>query len=120
MPPQKFDTIDEYIISFPKDIQQKLQQVRSVVKKAVPVAEEKISYGIPTFTLNGRYLIYFAAYKYHIALYPVPNIKEFENDFRKFKTSGKGTIQFPLDKPMPVSLITKLVKYMKKRNEEKN
>ena len=87
--------------------------------KTVPKAEEKISYGIPTFTLNGRYLVYFAAYKTHIGLYPAPNVKEFEKDFMKYKTSGRGTIQFPIDKALPISLITRLVKYMAKRNEEK-
>lgn len=113
-------TIDEYIAAFPGDVQKKLEQVRSTIKKAAPGAEEKISYGIPAFNLNGQYLIYFAGYKKHIGMYPVPGgVKEFEKDFESYNTSGKGTIQFPLEKPMPVSLITKIVKFRIKKNKEK-
>ena len=98
--------IDEYIAAFPDDVQKKLEQVRSIIKKTTPGAEERISYGIPAFNLNGQWLIYFAGYKKHIGMYPVPGgIKEFEKDFAPYYTSGKGTIQFPLDKPLPLSLI---------------
>lgn len=104
--------IDEYIDGFPKDIQNILMQIRQTVKSVVPQAEEAISYGMPTFKLNGHYLIYFAAYKKHIGLYPVPNNnKLFEKDFAAYKTSGKGTIQFPLNQPLPIALIAKIVKY---------
>ena len=90
------------------------------LKKLLPKAEEAISYGIPAFNLNGRYLIYFAGYKKHIGLYPVPSgNKIFEKDFAPYNTSGKGTIQFPLDKPMPISLVTKIVKFRMKENSEK-
>ncbi len=113
-------TIDGYIATFPDDVQQKMEQVRSTIRKAAPAAEERISYGIAAFNLNGQYLIYFAGYKNHIGLYPVPSgVKEFEKDFAAYKTSGKGAIQFPLDKPMPLSLITKIVKYRIKSNAEK-
>lgn len=116
----KPSTIDEYIANFPDDVQTKLQQVRSTIKKAAPGAEEKISYGIPAFNLNGQYLIYFAGYKKHIGMYPVPGgVKEFEKDFAPYYTSGKGTIQFPLEKPMPAGLITKIVKFRIKVNKEK-
>ncbi len=104
--------IDEYIDGFPQDTQNMLKQIRQAIKAAVPQAEETISYGMPTFKLNGHYLIYFAGYKKHIGLYPVPaNNKTFEKDFSAYKTSGKGTIQFPLDKPMPTVLIRKIIKF---------
>lgn len=113
-------TIDEYIDGFPKDTQKMLKQVRQTIKATVPQAEETISYGMPTFKLNGHYLIYFAGYKKHIGLYPVPaNNKLFEKDFSAYKTSGKGTIQFPYDKPIPVDLIKKIVRYRLKENLEK-
>lgn len=109
--------IDEYIDGFPKDTQNMLMQVRQTIKATVPQAEETISYGMPTFKLNGHYLIYFAGYKNHIGLYPVPaNNKGFEKDFSAYKTSGKGTIQFPLDKPVPVELIKKILKYRLNEN----
>ena len=112
--------IDEYISRFPPDTQEVLKQIRTTIKKIVPDAGETISYGIPTFNLNGTYLIYFAAYKKHIAFYPVPSgIEEIDKEFASFKTSGKGTIQFPLNKPMRLNLITKLVKFKVKENIEK-
>lgn len=112
--------IDEYIARFPPNIQEILEQIRVTIKKVVPEAEETISYGIPTFNLNGTYLIYFAAYKNHIGFYPVPHaIDQVDKDFASYKTSGKGTIQFPLNKPIPLKLITKLVKFKVKENIEK-
>jgi len=111
--------IDEYIARFPLNTQEILEQIRLTIKKLVPEAEEAISYGIPTFNLNGTYLIYFAAYKKHIGFYPVPAaIDQVDKDFASYKTSGKGTIQFPLNKPLPLSLITKLVKFKVKENIE--
>ncbi|HEY4654823.1 MAG TPA: DUF1801 domain-containing protein [Cyclobacteriaceae bacterium] len=108
----KPSTIDEYIAAFPGDVQKVLKQIRATIKKAVPGAEEKISYGMPTFTLGGKYLIYFAAYKKHIGLYPAPAAGNgFKKDYAPYKTSGKGTIQFPLDKPMPLGLIEKIVRF---------
>ena len=112
--------LDEYITRFPPDTQEILKQIRTTIKKIVPDAEETISYGIPTFNLNGTYLIYFAAYKKHIGFYPVPSrIEKIDKEFASFKTSGKGTIQFPLNKPMPLNLIIKLVKFKVKENIEK-
>ena len=119
MPAIKPNNIDEYISAYPKDVQQILQQIRVTIKKEVPAAEEIISYGMPTFTLNGTYLIYFAGYKNHIGLYPVPRNKIFEKEFSAYKTSGRGTIQFPLNKPIPFSLITKIIKYRVKENAVK-
>ncbi|MDF7819391.1 DUF1801 domain-containing protein [Runella sp. MFBS21] len=107
--------IDEYIAWQPLEVQVILQQIRATVRAAAPTAQEAIKYAMPTFVLNGN-LVYFAAFKKHIGFYPIPmNDKRFESDFKDFKT-GKGSIQFPLDKPMPLDLITKIVKY---RLEEK-
>jgi uncharacterized protein YdhG (YjbR/CyaY superfamily) len=106
--------IDEYIAGFPQDVQVILEKIRSTIKKAAPDAEEKISYQIPSFTLKGRYLIYFAAYKKHIGLYPAPvGHSEFKNDLSVYG-SGKGTMKFPIDKPIPFDLITRIVKFWAK------
>jgi uncharacterized protein YdhG (YjbR/CyaY superfamily) len=109
--------IDEYIADFPKDIQVVLEKVRLTIKKAAPEAEETISYKIPTFKLNGKYLIYFAGYKKHISLYPVPiGDDEFNKQIVGYQ-AGKGTLQFPLDKPIPYDLIRKIVKVSLKQNQ---
>ncbi|MBS0646741.1 MAG: DUF1801 domain-containing protein [Verrucomicrobia bacterium] len=115
----KKNDIDKYIDKFPKGTQDKLIQVREIIKSTVTEAEETISYGMPTFKLNGTYLIYFAGYKNHIGIYPVPNNKEFEEDFSSYKTSGKGTIRFPLDKPIPTDLIKKIVEFRVAENLQK-
>ena len=115
----KPNNIDEYITGFPKTTQKILKQVRATIKKAAPAAQEKISYGIPTFTLNDRYLIYFAGFKDHISLYPAPRSNEiFKKELSVYK-GGKGTVQFPLDKPMPLHLITRIVKFKIKENSIK-
>lgn len=112
--------IDEYIAGFPLDTQKILEQIQETIKKVVPEAEETISYGIPTFNLNGAHLIYFAAYKKHIGFYPVPSeINQIDEEFASYKTSGKGTLQFPLDKPILLKLVVKLVKFKEKENIEK-
>jgi uncharacterized protein YdhG (YjbR/CyaY superfamily) len=112
-------TIDEYIKSFPKDIQTPLKKLREIIKKAAPESEEVISYQMPSFKLNGKYLVYFAAWKSHIGFYPMPSGRQaFKKELSKYKTST-GTAQFPLDKPLPVSLITKIVKYRVKEVSEK-
>ena len=111
--------IDGYIAGFPNNIQKVLQQVRTAIKKAAPGAEETISYAIPAFTYKGRILVYFAGFKNHISLYPAPRGNEaFKKDLSFYK-GGKGTVQFPLDKPIPLSLITKIVKFRAKENSEK-
>ena|SRR5688572_27703760 len=110
------ENIDEYIAGFPNDVQKILQRVRRTIKKAAPKAEETISYKIPTFNLKGRYLIYFAGYKKHIGVYPVPmGNTEFKKELLAYK-SGQGTAKFPLDKPIPFGLITKIVKFKVKEN----
>ena len=115
----KPENIDEYILTFPEDIQKLLQLVRATIGKIVPAAQEAISYGIPAFTLNGSYLIYFAGYKKHISLYPAPRGNEaFKEELSAYK-GGKGTVQFPIDKPIPLDLITRIVKFRVKENEAK-
>lgn len=104
-------TIDEYIFGFPQDVQEILENIRGIIKKAAPKAQETIRYGIPTFTLRDTYLIYFAGYKKHIAIYPVPpGNPKFNEEISAYR-SGKGTLQFPLDKSIPYNLIRKLVKH---------
>lgn len=115
MTTDKPNTIDEYIAGFPNDVQGKLQQVRETIKKAAPDAEETIKYAMPTFTLNGN-LVYFAGFKNHIGFYATPKGNEaFQKELSAYK-QGKGSIQFPLDQPMPLDLITKMVKYRVEEN----
>ena len=103
--------IDEYIVSFPKEIQAILEEVRATVKQAAPDAEEAISYGIPTFRLRKTNMVHFAAFKNHIGFYPTPTGSEaFKKELSGYKT-GKGSVQFPLDKPMPLDLITRIVEF---------
>jgi uncharacterized protein YdhG (YjbR/CyaY superfamily) len=114
-----FGSIDEYIASFPKDVQKIMEQLRATIKAAAPEAGEKISYNMPTFTLNGTYLVYFAGWKNHIAFYGAPRGNaEFKEDLSAYE-SGQGTLQFPLDKPLPFDLITKIVKFRVAENLKK-
>lgn len=114
----KYNTINEYIAAFPEDIQKLLTQMRTTIGKAAPGAEEAISYQLPTFKLNGN-LVHFAAFKNHIGFYPTPaGVKEFEKELSVYK-QGKGSVQFPLDKPMPLQLIGRIVKYRVNKNLEK-
>lgn len=110
--------VDEYIKGFPTEVQALLQEVRTTVKAAAPTAEETIKYAMPTYMLNGN-LVYFAAFKNHIGFYPAPtNDARFTKALAPYKT-GKGSVQFPIDKPMPVALITKIVQLRIKQNAEK-
>lgn len=114
-----FKSIDEYIAAFPEDVQDKLEEIRAVIRKEVPDAVETISYGMPAFNLDDRYLVYFAGWKRHISLYPVPlGNKAFQAEALPY-LSGKGTAKFPLDKPIPFDLITRIVKFRVKENQEK-
>jgi uncharacterized protein YdhG (YjbR/CyaY superfamily) len=114
----EINTIDEYIAGLLPDIQQIVAEIRATVKKSAPDATETISYGMPAFKQNGI-LVYFAAFKQHIGFYPTPSgTEEFKAELAKYK-SGKGSVQFPLDKPMPLALIAKMVKFRVKEDKEK-
>jgi len=107
----KFTTVDEYISSFPEDVQKILEEIRGTIKAAAPEAKEKISYQIACFELNGRNLIHFAGWKKHVSLYPVPAGSEaFNKEIAKY-ADGRGTVKFPLNKPLPLKLIEKAIKY---------
>ncbi len=113
-----YKTIDEYIIKFPSDVQEKLQGLREVIKKAAPEAIETISYQMPAFKLQGN-LVYFAAYKKHIGFYPTSSgIREFQEELTQYK-GGKGTVQFPIEEPLPFELIRKIVKFRVEENKRK-
>ncbi|MBX2898452.1 MAG: DUF1801 domain-containing protein [Cyclobacteriaceae bacterium] len=108
--------IDEYITAFEGKVQASLVKLRATIKKAAPKAEEKMSYAIPTFFLGGKNLVHFAAYEKHIGFYPAPSgIKAFAKELMPYKTS-KGAVQFPLDKPLPLTIITKIVKFRAAEN----
>ena len=109
---------DNYLDRFPKDVQQRLQKIHLTVKKAAPQAREKISYGIPAFTLNGM-LVWFAAFKNHIGFYPRTSaIAAFKKELSAYK-GAKGSVQFPFDKPLPLPLISRMVKFRVKENLNK-
>lgn len=110
--------IDKYISGFPKEIQVLLQQIRKTIRQAAPEAEEAIKYAMPTFVLNGN-LVHYAAFRNHIGFYPVPSgIEAFKKELSVYK-GAKGSVQFPLDKPMPLGLITKIVKFRVQENLNK-
>jgi uncharacterized protein YdhG (YjbR/CyaY superfamily) len=114
----KAKVIDKYISDFPENTQKLLQQLRAIIKKAAPEAEETINYGIPTFTLHGN-LVHFAGYKNHIGFYPTSSaIKAFSKELSIYK-GAKGSVQFPLDKVIPSALISKMVKFRVKENLKK-
>jgi uncharacterized protein YdhG (YjbR/CyaY superfamily) len=105
-----FNTVDEYILLFPPEVQERLNKLRGTIKEAAPEAEEKISWQMPTFVLFGN-LVHFAAFKNHIGFYPSPSgIEVFQDELKAYKTS-KGAVQFPLKQPLPYELVEKIVKY---------
>jgi uncharacterized protein YdhG (YjbR/CyaY superfamily) len=111
-------TIDEYIARCPEDVQAILSKIREIIRKVAPTAEETIKYQIPTFVLNGN-LVHFAAFQNHIGFYPTPSgITKFQQELSAYK-GAKGSVQFPLDAPIPFSLITKIVKFRVKETIEK-
>lgn len=115
---KKAGNIDEFIAAFPRDVQELLEQIRMTIRKAAPEAMEKINYGIPTFTLHGN-LVHFSAYKNHIGFYPASSgIRAFQKELSGYPCS-KGTVRFPLDQPLPLGLIAKIVKFRVKENMEK-
>jgi uncharacterized protein YdhG (YjbR/CyaY superfamily) len=116
---KSYTSINEYIKTFPKEVRQILKKLRATIRAVAPDAGEKISYGIPTFTLNGN-LVHFAAYKKHVGFYPTSSgIRAFKKELSVYKTA-KGTVQFPIDKPSPLALITKIVKFRVAENLKKS
>jgi len=114
----KFKTVDEYISTFRASTKKILQDIRKTIKQAAPQAEDVISYNMPASKLNGI-LVYYAAYEKHVGFYPTASgIEVFKNELGDYKFS-KGAIQFPIDKPMPFDLITKIVKFRMKETQEK-
>jgi uncharacterized protein YdhG (YjbR/CyaY superfamily) len=112
-------SIDEYIKNAPSSTQKMLKQIRAIVKKTAPLAEEVISYSIPAFKLNKTILIYFAGWRNHVSMYPVPKANQtLQKEIFRYQT-GKGTLQFPLDKPLPLKFATKIVKLRVKENTER-
>ncbi len=123
---KKFDNIDEYIASFPKDVQNVLQQIRQTIKDTAPEAEETISYNMPTFKLNGN-LVWFGAFKNHVGFYPRKSaIEAFKEKLVDYEVSNvQGTVKFPLDKPIPMDLIKEMVQFrvkeqLKKKNDREH
>lgn len=115
---QVLNTIDEYIEQFTPDLQRILQEIRRTIKEVAPEAEEKISYQMPTFFLNGN-LVHFAAFKKHIGFYPAPSgIEAFSEELKAYK-GAKGSVQFPLDQPMPLELIGRITAYRLAENLQK-
>ena len=104
-----FATIDEYIGSFPPAVQPLLEQVRATIHDAAPSAEETISYGMPTFRLDGRHLVYFGGWKHHVGIYPLPVLAGEDEQRLAPYLAGKGTARFPLDQPIPFDLIARIV-----------
>lgn len=108
--------IDAYISKFPEEVQRQLQQVRTIIKNIAPQAIEKMAYGMPGYKTNGKPLVYFAGYKNHIGFYATPSGHEaFQNELSKYK-QGKGSVQFPLDQPIPFELIEQIVKFRVEEN----
>jgi uncharacterized protein YdhG (YjbR/CyaY superfamily) len=115
---QEFQSIDDYIDTFPDDVRGRLKQIRATIKAAAPDATEKISYRMPTFFLHGN-LVHFAAFKNHIGFYPTASgVANFTTELAAYQTS-KGAIQFPLDQPIPFDLVTRIVQFRVLENRQK-
>jgi len=115
----KTSSIDKYISQFPKEIQRVLEKLRQTIKKSAPKSEETMSYGIPTFDMNGKHLVHFAAFKKHIGFYPTPSgISKFQKEMSDYETA-KGSVKFPLDKPIPFDLVKEIVKFRVEENKSK-
>ncbi|MEO8637295.1 MAG: DUF1801 domain-containing protein [Candidatus Taylorbacteria bacterium] len=116
---KKYQDVNSYIASYPKDVQVLLKRVRATIRKAAPKTEEGISYGMPAYKLGGISLVYFAAFKNHIGFYATPRgHAEFAKELSKYK-QGKGSVQFPINKSLPLGLISKIVKFKVKENIKK-
>lgn len=116
---QSYDTVDEYLANFSGDTRKKLDTIRKLIKEEVPEAQEKISYGIPTATLEDKYFIYFAGFPAHVSIYPIPSSsdEEFQKELEQYR-AGKGTLHFALDKPLPEGFIRKVIRANRDRRQE--
>jgi uncharacterized protein YdhG (YjbR/CyaY superfamily) len=111
----RFGTVDEYLSSFPPEVQVVLEETRETIRDAAPGSEEKISYGIPTFTLGGKTLVYLAGWKQHVGLYPIPRLDgPLEDEVSPYR-SGKDTVRFPLREPIPYDLVQEMVQVLVSR-----
>ena len=109
-------TVDEYIANYAPEVQKVLQKMRATIRKAAPKAEEEINYGVPTFTFSGGKLVHFGAAKKHLGFYPTPSaVEAFKEELAEYN-GAKGSVQFPYDRPLPVALITKIVKFRVQEN----
>jgi uncharacterized protein YdhG (YjbR/CyaY superfamily) len=114
------ETVDEYIMTFPEEVQVLLNQIRTIIRECAPEAVESLAYQMPSYKTNGRPLIYFAAFKNHIGFYATPSgHSEFAKELSKYK-QGKGSVQFPFDKPIPFDLIRQIVAFRVEENKEKS
>lgn len=112
-------SIDDYIGAFPEDVRRRLRDLRAAIRAAAPDAEERISYRMPAFTLNGN-LVYFAAFKDHIGFFPTASgVAAFKRDLAPYETS-KGTVRFPFDRPLPLKLIARIVRFRAAENLKKS
>lgn len=110
-PKARFNSIDEYIATFPESVQKILEEIRATIKAAAPGAEEKISYNMPAFKVNGEFFAHFAAWKTHIGMYPIPAGDEsFQKEVLQYQ-GAKSALNFPIDKPIPLNLIGRIVKF---------
>jgi uncharacterized protein YdhG (YjbR/CyaY superfamily) len=111
--------IDDYIAPFPAPVRRLLKQMRKTIREEAPEAVETISYGIPTFDVNGKHLVHFAGFAHHIGFYPGARVAaEFEDAFSTYK-SGKGSVQFPLDRPLPLDLVRRVVRFRLEQSRTK-
>jgi uncharacterized protein YdhG (YjbR/CyaY superfamily) len=119
MSPERSATIDDHIRTFPADVREILKNMRAAIREAAPGAEEVIRYGVLTFRLHGRNLVHFAAFQHHIGFFPIPSGTEaFRKELSPYK-QGKGSVQFPLDQPVPYKLVKKIVRFRVAETEEK-
>lgn len=115
---ERFTTIDQYIATFPAEVQAELEKVRQAIHRAAPEAEETISYAMPTFDLHDKHLVFFAAWKHHISLHPVPAGDEaFQRELAKYER-GRGTVQFPLDRPIPDHFVEQIVTFLMRESPQ--
>jgi uncharacterized protein YdhG (YjbR/CyaY superfamily) len=118
---KEFSTFDDYIGKYPPEIQKRLEEIRQTIKSVVPEAEERISYNMLSFRFNGR-LVYYGAFKNHIGFYPASRtvFEKFKEELKIYKQSGKGTVQFPYEKTVPLELIKQIVRFRVRENVDKS